>query len=302
MQPDPAIAAVTGEAMRQRHTERPSSHSGLRSRGRYSRVRYSRGTATAKALVTIACLLALGFAAGCAGRGSPSAKPLRVAVAPFYPPIVFEQDGTVTGVEAELANALGAQLGRPVEWVRMTRQELIAAVESGDADIAMSGISVTPERARRVLFTEPYLRVGQLALIRIEDLSQLSGDNALRKPGVRVGYVDGTTGEAYVSERLASAESYAFATVEEGVRNLRARRIDAFIHDAPTVWRIGAGIDERELMGLYRPLTDEALAWAVRKSQPELHAKINEIIAAWRESGQLDRVLNRWIPVRVEVK
>ena len=83
---------------------------------------------------------------------------------------------------------------------------------------------------------------------------------------------------------------------------MRARRIDVFIHDAPPMWRIGAGIDERELMGLYSPLTDEALAWAVRKNDPELVQSLNEMIAAWRETGQLDRVLNRWIPVRVEVK
>lgn len=259
----------------------------------------------ARCSVGLICLAvaAIAIAApGCAGHGKSSRAPLRVAVAPYYPPIVFEQDGEVMGVEAELATALGARLDRPVEYVRMTRQELIAAVEGGDVDIAMSGISITPKRSRRVLFTEPYLRIGQLALIRSADAAQLSGENDLRKPGVRIGYVAGTTGEAFVTEQLGSSESYAFATVAEGVRNLRARRIDVFVHDAPTVWRIGASIDERALMGVYRPLTDEALAWAVRKNRPELAAEVNEILQSWKDSGQLDRVLNRWIPVRVEVR
>jgi polar amino acid transport system substrate-binding protein len=255
------------------------------------------------ACVSLLVLAALALASGCAGRSTPSKQaPLRVAVAPYYPPIVFEQEGEIMGVEAELAAGVGAALERGIQYVRMTRQELIPAVESGEVDVAMSGISITPERASRVLFTQPYLRVGQLALIRIEDLTQLSSPNALRKPGVRIGYVDATTGEKWVADQLGNAESYAFATVEEGVRSLRARRIDAFIHDAPTVWRIGAGIDERELMGLYTPLTDEALAWAVRKNHPELVARLNELLDTWRESGQLDQVLNRWIPVRVEVK
>ncbi len=255
------------------------------------------------ACVGLLALVTLALASGCAGRSASSKEaPLRIGVAPYYPPIVFEQEGEIMGVEAELAAGVGAVLERRIQYVRMTRQELISAVESGEVDIAMSGISVTPERASRVLFTQPYLRVGQLALIRIEDLTQLSSPNALRKPGVRIGYVDGTTGEAWVASQLGSAETYAFATVEEGVRNLRARRIDAFVHDAPTVWRIGAGIDEQELMGLYKPLTDEALAWAVRKNDPELVARLNELLDTWRESGQLDQVLNRWIPVRVEVK
>ncbi len=283
--------------MRQPNHARPESDCSARRRP-HANASAAR-TAVAVALAGLVCAALL---TGCAGRSKPSVEPLRVGVAPFYPPIVFEQDGQIMGVEAELAAAVGARLERPVEYVRMTRQELINAVEDGDVDVAMSGISVTPERASRVLFTEPYLRVGQLTLIRIEDLTQLAGENALRKPGVRIGYVDGTTGEAYVRENLGNAESYAFATVEEGVRSLRARRIDAFIHDAPTVWRIGAGIDERELMGLYHPLTDEALAWAVRKNDPELVATLNELIAGWRETGQLDQVLNRWIPVRVKQK
>jgi polar amino acid transport system substrate-binding protein len=289
--PDEPQERAPGEPMRRSI----HSHAGSRRAFRIAR----RGAA---ALVAFACFVSLPLLTSCAGRSAaPRVKPLRVAVAPFYPPIVFEQEGEIMGVEAELAADVGAQLGRPIEFVRMTRQELIPAVEDGEVDIAMSGISITPERASRVLFTKPYLRVGQLALIRIEDHVQLSGENALRKPGVRIGYVDGTTGEAYVTKKLGQAESYAFATVEAGVRSLRARRIDVFIHDAPTVWRIGTGMDERELMGLYTPLTDEALAWAVRKNRPELAAQLNELITTWRESGQLDRLLNRWIPVRVTV-
>ncbi len=254
------------------------------------------------ALVLVA-LTAVAVLSGCAGRSNSKGQPaLRIGVAPYYPPIIFEQDGEMMGVEAELATGVSVALGRGIEYVPMTRQELIPAVRTGIVDVAMSGISITPERASQVLFTQPYLQVGQLALIRIEDLQQLSAPNALRKPGVRIGYVDGTTGEAYVAEHLGNAESYAFSTVEEGVRNLRARRIDAFVHDAPTVWRIGAGIDERELMGLYTPLTNESLAWAVSKSDPELVDQLNGLLDTWRESGQLDQVLNRWIPVRVEVK
>jgi ABC-type amino acid transport substrate-binding protein len=224
-----------------------------------------------------------------------------VAVAPYYPPIVFDDDGRVAGLEADFAAGVAEGLGRPLVYVRMTRQELIPAVQSGRADIAMSGVSITAERSRRVLFTQPYLYVGQLSLIRIEDLGELSRPTALRRPGVRIGYVDGTTGAAYVAENLPNAETVAFATPEEGVRGLRERRVDIFIHDAPTVWRVGSAVDERELMGLYTPLTEEALAWAVSRNDPELRSRIDEMLARWRANGELDRVLNRWIPVRVEI-
>lgn len=254
-------------------------------------------------LANAAMLIAIvALATGCAGRRGPSGDPLRVAVAPYYPPIVFEDAGQISGLEADFALGLADGLGRPLEYVRMTRQELIPAVQAGRVDVAMSGISITPERARRVLFSQPYLHVGQLSLIRIEDIGELSRPTALRRPGVRIGYVAGTTGESYVTEALPGAETLAVANPEEGVRSLRARRIDVFIHDAPTVWRVGSAVGERELMGLYTPLTDESLAWAVSRSKPELKAQIDELLSIWRANGELDRVLNRWIPVRVEIR
>ena len=251
----------------------------------------------------IALAIAMVLVTGaCAGRSGGSSKtPLRVGVAPYYPPIIFEANGQISGLEADFAASVGAELGRRVEFVEMTRQELVPAVEAGRVDIAMSGISVTPDRVRRVLFTTPYLHIGQLSLIRTEDLGMLSRASAIRRPGVRIGYVDATTGEQFVTENLSNAETYAFGTVEEGVRNLRARRIDIFIHDAPTVWRIGMDTDQRDLTGLFKPLTDEALAWAVSRKDPELKARLDEILDVWKASGQLDRFLNRWIPVRVTV-
>jgi len=252
--------------------------------------------------VLVAVLLAVCLVAGCAGRRGPSSEPLRVAVAPYYPPIVFEEEGRVVGLEADFAAAVAARLGRPLEFVRMTRQELIPAVQAGRVDIAMSGISITPERAKRVLFTEPYLHVGQLALIRIEDLGELSRPTSLRRPGVRIGTVEGSTGEAWVAQTLPNADTRAFASAEAGVRSLRARHIDVFIHDAPTVWRIGSAVGERELMGLYAPLTDEELAWAVPRKAADLKARLDEMLSTWRANGELDRVLNRWIPVRVEIR
>jgi hypothetical protein len=59
-------------------------------------------------------------------------------------------------------------------------------------------------------------------------------------------------------------------TVEDGVAALRHGVIDSFIHDAPTVWRIGGNPAEKELIGLYWPLSEESLAWAVRKSDGPL--------------------------------
>jgi len=94
---------------------------------------------------------------GCSGLGDSAARrggaPLRVGVSPVYRPVVFREDDRIVGIEADFARRAGERLGRRVEFVEMLRHDLIPALEVGTIDVIMSGMSITPDRARRVLFT-----------------------------------------------------------------------------------------------------------------------------------------------------
>jgi polar amino acid transport system substrate-binding protein len=247
----------------------------------------------------------LSAALACAGSGvrAPgAAAPLRVGISPNYPPIAFRAEGKLAGVEVDLAHELGRSLGRRVRFVELDRDGLIPALESDEVDVVMSGMSITPEREARVLFAQPYMRVGQLVLIRAADLPRFGPRAALRRGGARVGYVRATTGAEYVARELLRAEAQAFESVDEGVLALRTHRIDFFVHDAPSIWSISLAPGERDLMGLYQPLTEEFLAWAVSRNDPELKTRLDAVLDGWRAEGRLDPILDRWIPVRVEVR
>ena len=237
---------------------------------------------------------------GCASGGSLfSGLPLRVGVSPDYPPVVFERDGTIVGIEADLALRAGEALKRPIEFVRIPFPDLLDALEADEIDVVMCGLSITPERAERVQFTVPYMEVGQLAMIRRRDVARFGRPNTIRRAGARVGYERATTGERFVAEGLPFAESFAFDSVEAGLRSLRAERIDFFVHDAPTIWRIAGGLDNRDLIGLYRPLTEEQLAWAVRREDEQLRAVLDATLSHWQREGMIEPIVQRWIPVRV---
>ncbi len=227
---------------------------------------------------------------------------LRVGTTADYPPVVFEQNGEIVGIEADLARRLGETLGRPIEFVRIPLVDLIDALEAGEIDVVMSGLSITPERAERVRFIVPYMEVGQLALIRRDDLGRFGRIQRIRRSGVRVGYQRGTTGERFVANELPVAESFAFDGVEDGLRSLRGGRIDYFIHDAPTVWRIAGDLTHRDLHGLYRPLTTESIAWAVRQDDVQLGAVLDTTLSHWKREGVVEPIIQRWIPVRVTLR
>jgi len=241
--------------------------------------------------------------AGTAPAGSAhSGAELRVGYSGDYPPLAFTRDGTAAGVEADLAHKVGKALGRKIRFVRLPFAELIPALESDRIDIIMSGMSVTPERQRRVAFTSPYLRIGQMALIRVSDAARLAEPEALYRPGLRVGYKRHTTGETFVRENLAQARPVGFETIDAGIEGLRDRKIDVFIHDAPTIWRVGNDPGERDLIGINRALTKEYLAWAVRKDDKALKRKLDQLVARWITSGSMSKAINRWVLVSVKVQ
>jgi polar amino acid transport system substrate-binding protein len=235
---------------------------------------------------------------GCAGwlPGSPE---LRVGIQTDYPPLAFEREGELVGIEAELASKLGQALERRVRFQVMDRKALIPALERGEVDVVMAGMSVTSERSARVRFVESYADVGQMALLRRDDLRRLGGDMALRRRGSRVGFVRGTTGEAYVRGQLPAAIPVTFETLEGAERALRAGEVDYFVHDAPTAWRLGMNPNDQELVGLFGPLTHEELAWAVRKDDEELGERLDALVSEWKQRGEIERILYRWVPVRV---
>jgi ABC-type amino acid transport substrate-binding protein len=249
-----------------------------------------RGVAVAIALLALLAAVACG--------GGP--EPLRVGTSADYAPLTFSRDGELAGVEIEFAQRLARELGRPVEIEQIPFAELIPALRAGRIDAIMSGMSVTAERAQQVRFCRPYQQVGQMALIRASDYDRLQAREVMGQPGSRVGFVTATTGEKFAREKLASAQLVALESIESGVASLRAGQIDYFVHDAPTIWRIvgGGASQETELTGLYRPLTDEHLAWAVRQEDVELGAQLDAALERWLEEGAVEQILNGWIPVR----
>ncbi len=236
---------------------------------------------------------------GCALIGIDLRPPLHIGVAPTYAPVIFEHEGEIVGIEADLALLVTNKIGRRIVFHRYAFPELLDALKRGDIDVVMSGMSVTQGRSKEFLFTQPYMEIGQLALIRTRDIGRLGRIQWIRRPGTRVGYERGTTGEEYVADGLTRSVAFAFDSVEDGLRSLRAGRIDYFIHDSPTIWRLAGDPSHRDLIGLYRPLTTESVAWAVRRDDRELAALLNGALSHWQRAGMIEPIINRWIRVRI---
>jgi len=230
-----------------------------------------------------------------------SPQALRVGTAPQYPPLAFTQHGHVTGLEVDCARSVADELGRRVEVVELAWEALIPALESGQIDVIMSGMSITAARARRVWFVSPYLHTGQMAIFRKAeaDRLQFSAPALLALTQRRVGFVAGTTGAAYVHGHLPQAQYVPLGSVDEGLQALRVGDIDVFVHDAVTAWRVGDHEADEMLTSSFTPLTEESLAWAVRPTDAALHRDLEAVLERWRRSGRLQALLQKWLTFHV---
>ncbi len=230
------------------------------------------------------------------------AADLRVGVSPDYPPLAYRQEGRVVGMEADHILALERILNRGMRVVEMPFEKLIPALLAKEIDVIMSGMSVTVERATQVAFVEPYMEIGQMAIVHRDKVARFAQPWSVYREGVRIGVEPGTTGAQFAERELDSAELKFFVDPDAAFDGLRRDEIDLFIHDAPTSWQLATEDENSDLIGLYRALTREPLAWAVRKEDERLAASLNSALRSLRENGTLQYIRNRWIPVTVEVR
>jgi ABC-type amino acid transport substrate-binding protein len=226
-------------------------------------------------------------------------REFRIGITPNYPPLAYKFRGQLVGVEVDFAHQLGKDMDKQITFVETPWAELIPALVDGKIDIIMSGMSATEERAKRISFTEPYMHIGQMALVRAKDQEAYSTVERLFDTTSRVGFVSNTTGEQVARVIFSRAKLAPQPTVEDGIAVLRKGTIDIFIHDAPTVWRIGGNPGETQLIGLYWPLSEEPLAWAVRKSDVPLQFALSQKVKDWKLSGRLQQLMSRWISLRI---
>lgn len=232
---------------------------------------------------------------GCAGTGSEPI-PLRVGVTPDYPPLVFESQGQLMGAEIDLADALGQQLGRPVEILKLRWDDLIPALLDGRIDIIMSGMSVTQPRQIRVAFTEPYLRNQLRVIFPQSEADKFKTVEDVLNAQARIGVAPGTTGDAFVQKNCPQAERVPLRTRGDAAFYLLdGSRIDLYLDDTFALAQI-LSEHEARIGYLKAPLAEDDLAWAVRPDDQQLLMSVNSVLARWKDDGTVNKILNRWMP------
>ena len=175
------------------------------------------------------------------------------------------------GIEIDFVRTAAKKLGRKVEVRRCPFDELLGRVKSGEADVAVSVITITDARKEDVDFSDPYETGGASFLYRVGDPMP----TMIRAETLRVAAVESMTHDFYLS--VHGIDPIRFEVYQDAVEALNKGLVDTVFFDDGVV-RHTAETSGGKLAASRRE-TREHFALAIRKGMPELMAAINAAIA-----------------------
>jgi len=249
-------------------------------------------------LFALGLTLGLALCSGCqstAPSSSAPEAPLRIGVVKDSPPLIFYENRQWMGVETELGRALAARLDRKPVFVAYPTEQLTQALLDGKVDMLMSGITITEERRIQMDFSNPYLVVGQAALIRPSDLLRYNTKIKIRSTPARIGVIEGSAADRLISRYFKRAVRVPFQNTRKAVAALKNNEIDLWMGNAPAIWWLAQ--QQNPPLAIAPALfAKEEVAWAFRRGSVSLRESANQAILEWQKDGTIERVLGHWLP------
>lgn len=224
------------------------------------------------------------------GHAAQADEPLRIGVDIPYAPYQYKlPDGTITGFEVELVGAACEQMQRQCEWVEQAWDGIIPGLLARKYDLIASSMNITEDRARQVLFSEPYFQVPSVWVGQDgKSWSPSEGDLA----GAAIGVQQGTIQDEYVTQFYPEADIRRYGDSGAVVNDMKAQRLDlvftAFplaqetLLDDPRFSRVGELVTGPE--SIYGP----GIGAAFRQRDSALAEEFNAAMAKVKANGTYD--------------
>ena len=209
---------------------------------------------------------------------------LQVGVSTFIPWAMRNKDSELIGFEVDIAKQLAEDLGVELKLVPTSWSNIISDLLDGHYDVIISGLSITPERALQVEFSQPYHYSDILLLANKAKAGKLTSPVDFNKAEITIGVRSGTTAAKVAARAFSNAKIEPFeveSTLYEAVRN---GNLHALVGSSP-----------RPAMEPLRFPEDVYLPMENNEEKPEYLARTAEGFAVRKGNQSLLNYLNAWI-------
>lgn len=218
---------------------------------------------------------------------------LKVGVPGDYAPLAWQgSDGKLQGYDIDMANALGQALALKVEFVLTSWPTLSQDLAADKFDVAMGGVTATPQRAAQFGLTAPIVPNGKIAIANCRVSDKLAGLAQIDRPEVKLVVNPGGTNQSFVDSTIRQAHIICVKNNVDNLQALRDSTADVMITDLIE----GDYYHNQEpgvlCMATQTPFagTASSKVYMVQKENQELLARIN----AWLAGDAKIKLAQKW--------
>jgi polar amino acid transport system substrate-binding protein len=257
-----------------------------------------------KILLLLMSILVVVVAAGCGNNGGTdkvtstidnikSKKKLVVGTAPGYLPFdMKDKKGNYVGYDMDLAKAIGKALGVPVEFKQYEFSGLIPALQTGDIDMILAGMTIRGDRAQSVSFSNPYYATGQMLMVPTSDTTT-SDYKQLDQAGKTFSLSQGTTGALLAKDLIKKGKLADYPDFPQAGMALIQKNADAVIYDEPAI-RMFVAMNPTKVRAVEGLLSKENLGIAVRLNDLNTVQWLNSFLQSYINSPDEIKSNNHW--------
>ena len=221
---------------------------------------------------------------------------LVVGMSADYAPYEFhyiDENGkdVIGGFDVDIANEIANKIGVNLVIQEMDFDALVSALPAGKVDLVISGMNPTEERAKVVDVSEVYYNSKHGILVRAEDADKYQTFADLE--GAKVGVQLGSTQEKIAKTEIPNVNLQQLSNINNLILELKAGKVDAIVMEKPVA---EMAVKSNPELAVGKPIYEEQTggnAVGIAKNNPQLLAKVNEVITELNESGKMDEYIEK---------
>lgn len=222
-----------------------------------------------------------------------SAGTLLVGTDAGFAPFEYKDPKTneIVGFDIDLITAIAKAVGDDVKIQNMQFAGIIPALQTNMIDVAAAALTITAERQKQVLFTDPYYDVGLVMVIRKKDADKYKTLDDMQ--GKRICSQIGTTG-AILGKQVKGATVGEYDQMGDAMMELKMNGCDSVLVDKTVTEYYIAQQGDKDIMMVPHLYNPKQNGFAVSKRNTELATKLNKGLKMIRENGEYDKIYEKW--------
>ncbi|MFT4578942.1 MAG: polar amino acid transport system substrate-binding protein [Nitrospinales bacterium] len=219
---------------------------------------------------------------------------LRVGVALFTPWVFKDKNGDLAGFEIDVAEKLANDMGLKPNFSSYDWDNLIPALLRGEIDVIVSGMAITPQRALKINFSQPYATAGINIATNVSLTEDIHGLEELNQEKIKIGVVAETVSEEFAEHLFEKAKIIKYKTSKEVEDDLVGAKIHVYMESKPIPRFIALEHPGKIDVPVGEPLLITKAGFAIKKGDPDFLNFLNSWIIARESDTWLNSIHDYW--------